>query len=51
MKFNFWETFAFQSCLAALAALVQSAHLSDIQKADIQAAIGSIQKVQTDFTT
>lgn len=49
LKFNFWETLALQTGISALSALVSSKNLTDQQKADINAALLAVQKVEIDF--
>jgi hypothetical protein len=51
MKLNFWESFAFNTAIGALESLASlSTKLTPEQVADITAALGAIQKVESDFS-
>lgn len=49
MKLNMWEQFAINTGVGALEVLAGSSSLTDAQKADVEAALASIQKVSADF--
>lgn len=51
LKINFWETFAFNTAIGALETLISlSGNLNEQQRADVNAALAAIQKVESDFS-